>query len=88
MTILTGSHIAAEAYALRTTKVLVLPRHEVSRLISNNSAVREFVSSRAVEQLMQVEELKHLPNHALATLAARCSYEKFEQGLALPYMFV
>jgi len=78
MPILTGSHIGAEVYALEPTKVLVLPPQEVSYLLATNNAVRQFVS--AVEQLKQVDELKHLPDHTLTALAAHCSHAKFLPG--------
>jgi len=80
MRILTGLAIGAEVQALRQTKVLVLPRHEVSHLLMNNIMVQEFVSSGAVDQLKQVPELKHLPDHSLAMLSARCSRQKYMQG--------
>jgi CRP-like cAMP-binding protein len=81
MTILTGSpHIGAEAHASVATKVLVLPRHEVTRLLAINSSVREFASEEAVRQLKEVEELKHLPEHCLAALSARSSHRRFEPG--------
>lgn len=80
MRVLTGSHIDAEVHALRHTKVLVFPHHEVLHLLKNNSAVREFVSSGAVEQLKQVPELNHLPDHSLAMLSARCPHQQFKPG--------
>lgn len=80
MTVLTGSHIGISVEALKTTKVLVLPRHEVSQLFLTHPAVRDQASLRAVERLREVKELRHLPNHALAKISARCSYAKFEPG--------
>eukprot|EP00443_Scrippsiella_acuminata_P107323 CAMPEP_0115653256 /NCGR_PEP_ID=MMETSP0272-20121206/42499_1 /TAXON_ID=71861 /ORGANISM="Scrippsiella trochoidea, Strain CCMP3099" /LENGTH=790 /DNA_ID=CAMNT_0003091103 /DNA_START=62 /DNA_END=2433 /DNA_ORIENTATION=+ len=80
MTVLTGSYLRCVAVANKPTKLLVLPGHEVARLLEVNSAVRDQVSMRAVERLKQVAELQHLPDHSLASLSARCTLVRYQKG--------
>lgn len=80
MTVLTGSYVSTLVEALETTKVLVLPGHEVSRLLDTNSNVRAQVSLSTVERLRQLREFSNLPTCALASLSSRCSHAKFQPG--------
>eukprot|EP00440_Ansanella_granifera_P000622 gb/GFBE01000675.1/.p1 GENE.gb/GFBE01000675.1/~~gb/GFBE01000675.1/.p1 ORF type:complete len:756 (+),score=175.56 gb/GFBE01000675.1/:1-2268(+) len=80
MCLLAGSDIQTRAIAKEKTKVLVLPGHEVAQLIDSNLAVRDQVSLRAVERLRQVKELRHLPDHALASLSTKSTLKRFQAG--------
>eukprot|EP00930_Biecheleria_cincta_P043079 TRINITY_DN29618_c0_g1_i1.p1 TRINITY_DN29618_c0_g1~~TRINITY_DN29618_c0_g1_i1.p1 ORF type:complete len:738 (+),score=141.45 TRINITY_DN29618_c0_g1_i1:93-2306(+) len=80
MCLLAGSDVQVRATAKEKTKVLVLPGHEVARLILDKKAVQDHVSLRAVERLRQVRELRHLPDHALASLSTKSSLRRFQAG--------
>lgn len=80
MTILTGSYVSTIVEALETTKVLVLPGHEVSRLLDTNENVRKQVALGTVERLQKVKEFNSLPTFALASLSSRCTHSKFQPG--------
>jgi len=80
MAVLTGSHTDVVVKAIRNTKVLVLPGHEVTRLLKLNDSVREQVSLCAVQSLQKVPELSIMPRHALASLSARCTLKTYQPG--------
>mmetsp|Transcript_48442 Transcript_48442/g.139302 ORF Transcript_48442/g.139302 Transcript_48442/m.139302 type:complete len:786 (-) Transcript_48442:197-2554(-) len=77
MTVLTGSYQRVTARALTPVKVLVLPEHEVARLVEQNPAVRKQVSKQCMKR---VEELQHIPDHLLDSLAENCSLVRHQKG--------
>mmetsp|Transcript_56054 Transcript_56054/g.102812 ORF Transcript_56054/g.102812 Transcript_56054/m.102812 type:complete len:900 (+) Transcript_56054:112-2811(+) len=83
MTVLTGTYITTMAIAHEVTKVLVLPGHELARLIDANEKVREKISVRAVERLRQIDVLRSLSSQALAALSAHCHTVTFQPGEVL-----
>lgn len=80
MVVLSGSFINTVVEALVPTKVLVLPHHEVARLLDTSESMRHSVSLSAVSRLQQCSELHNLPDHALASLSARCTHSQFQVG--------
>lgn len=80
MTVLTGTYITTMAIAHEATKVLVLPGHELARLIDNHTKVREVVSMRAVERLRQIDVLRSLSNTDLGDLSSHCHTVTFQPG--------
>lgn len=77
MTVLTGTYHRAIATALTAVKVLVLPDHEVARLVECNSAVKKQVSKQCMKQ---VEELHKLPDHLLDSLSESCVLVRHQKG--------
>jgi zinc transporter ZupT/CRP-like cAMP-binding protein len=51
MGILSGSYLTTVVVALQDTKVLMLPCHEVGRLIAENNSVKDVVLQNAIERL-------------------------------------
>jgi len=79
MAVLTGQHRAVTVIALETTKLLVLPGHEVARLI-DHPKVRDQVAARSVNLLRGIDKCRQLPAQALSSLAELCAVVTYQPG--------
>lgn len=79
MAVLTGQHRTITVIALETTKLLVLPGHEIARLI-DYPKVRDQLAARAIGLLRGIDTCHHLPSQDLLSLAERCSVVTYQPG--------
>lgn len=80
MAVLAGTHVGVTAIALESTKVLVLPCHEVMHLIDRSAKVRSHVSRRALQILRQLEAFKPVPDCVVNSLQSLCPLLTFQPG--------
>ncbi|CAK0791214.1 unnamed protein product, partial [Prorocentrum cordatum] len=80
MALLHGMRCGMVAVALRNTKVLRIPGHQVMRLVDRSAKVRSHVSRRAVENLGQIDGLEGIPEAIAQDLADRSPLVTFQPG--------